>query len=735
MPLETSYTAQSAGSSSSTAQQAPSGPESYWSLEKCREAYNSYLFNKREEIDEQIDARRYYHGAQWTAEQMTVMKRRKQPVMTFNRVARKIDGVVGLVERLRQDPKAYARTPQHEEGADLATACVRYVLDQQEWKAKSPLCGQDGAVDGIGGIELEIGKGDKGDAEIEFEIVDVQSFFYDPRSYKHDFSDARYMGIGKWLDLDIAREMFPDAPEDAFQAENELVNNTDRENRWFRSDGITKRVRIVDVWYKHKGGWCWSIFSGNSKLMEGKSYLKDEKGKDLCKYMMFSGNVDHDGDRYGFIRNLKSPQDGINARQSKMQHILASNRIIVSQGAVSDIEKTRAEWAKPDGVIITNRPVNEGVKTDDRSFDFAGWTKLLELNLAEIENFGPNPALIGQGVESKSGRAIALLQQAGMAELGPFILAFRGWKIRVYRAIWNAIQQHWTAERWIRVTDSEDLAQYVQINALQNGPMGPQLVNAVGSLDVDIIMDEGPDSMTMMEDTYNAILGLAQNGAQVPPDVIIDLSPNIDARTKKSIKQRIQQQAEQPNPEQQKMEMQMQMEQAKLQMQGQAKQQEMVMKQQDMEMTAQLDQAKAANEIQLNREKTQAQIELEREKVMAQLELKRLEAEAQLQLQAQTAEQDAGIQVFKAKHEADIKKASTQMEFDLQDKRDQREDKRESKKMEGEHKQMKAESKSSDHNGAAMAAALTAVAHAIEKSSGSRKISKGKDGSYKSEPA
>jgi hypothetical protein len=92
----------------------------------------------------------------------------------------------------------------------------------------------------------------------------------------------------------------------------------------------------------------------------------------------------------------------------------------------------------------------------------------LKLNMQEIENFGPNPRLIGQGgVENNSGRAIALLQQAGMAELGPYILAYRGWKIRVYRAIWNAVQQHWKAERWVRVTDDQQLAQYIQINGVQ----------------------------------------------------------------------------------------------------------------------------------------------------------------------------------------------------------------------------------------------------------------------------
>jgi hypothetical protein len=94
--------------------------------------------------------------------------------------------------------------------------------------------------------------------------------------------------------------------------------------------------------------------------------------------------------------------------------------------------------------------------------------------MQEIENFGPNHAVDRAGRRrEQSGRAIALLQQAGMAELGPYILAYRGWKIRVYRAIWNAVQQHWKAERWVRVTDDQQLAQYIQINGVQMGPTGP----------------------------------------------------------------------------------------------------------------------------------------------------------------------------------------------------------------------------------------------------------------------
>lgn len=513
------------GSSSTTGSIGAPEKGSYWPLSKCRKAYLDYLANKQEEISEQKDARRYYHGAQWTAEQIKALNKRKQPVVTFNRIGRKINGVVGLIERLRQDPKAYPRTPKHEEGAELATAVIRYVLDEQEWKAKSPEVALDGAIDGYAGIEIELEQGDQGDYEVAFDVVEPDSFFYDPRSYRADFSDARYMGMGKWVDVDTAEEMFPDKA-DQIKAiasdDSELSSEPDRENKWFSFDGSKQLIRLVDVWYKHKGKWCWSLFTGSLILAEGESYLFDEKNQTICKYVMFSCNVDHDGDRYGFVRNMKSAQDEYNARRSRALFTANSRRLILAQGAVQDVEKARQEWARPDGVVVTNtQDVTTGAKADDASFDFAGQLKLMENAIAELENYGPNQALIGD-VQNQSGRAIQLLQQAGMAELGPYILGYRGWKIRVYRALFSAVQRYWTAERWIRVTDNDGLAQFIQINGQQVDPMTGQstLVNAIGSLDVDIIMDEGADTINAQQDVYETL-------SQVLPTVGQMLTPQL----------------------------------------------------------------------------------------------------------------------------------------------------------------------------------------------------------------
>ena len=61
-----------------------------------------------------------------------------------------------------------------------------------------------------------------------------------------------------------------------------------------------------------------------------------------------------------------------------------SGGLNIQQGAVQDVEVTRREAARSDGVIMTIGPVKEGVMTDDQTFDFAGWTKMMEMALAEV---------------------------------------------------------------------------------------------------------------------------------------------------------------------------------------------------------------------------------------------------------------------------------------------------------------------------------------------------------------
>jgi hypothetical protein len=505
------------------------------SLEALKKQFSDYASVKTAEIDEARASWRYYHTAQWTKEQLDKLAERGQPAITFDRVSRKIDGLVGIVQKLRTDPKGFPRTPQHAAGADLATAVLRYVLDASQWIDIERDCVRSAAVHGVGVLELGLAPGDEGDPDVTVTAVDSATFFYDPRSLRADFGDARFMGVSRFVTASELDEMFPGASAaiDADDGGDETNFDADRAVLWVNA---RRKIRLVEHWYRHRGEWRYCIYTSTTELASGASPFVDEKRRTISRYVAWSNNVDHDGDRYGFVRRLKGPQDAINQHRSKAIYIMNTRQLIARRGTFGDIEKARREIARPDGVIEYDGSPDEW-KIEQGAQEFLQQTQYFEDAKQEIENFGPSPALVDAKAQASSGRALAMLQQNGLAEIGPFLGNYRAWKMRVYRAVWNAVRTHWQAERLIRVTDDEGAAQFIQVNALRLGPQGlPQIVNQLGALDVDIILDEGPDTVNVMGDVFDTILSLAQNKAPIPPQVIIELSPLPKATKDKILK-------------------------------------------------------------------------------------------------------------------------------------------------------------------------------------------------------
>lgn len=523
--------------------------ELFLPVRTLRVQYLDYLDSKVDEIEEQKDARRYYHGAQLTDEQRRVLRARHQPIQIWNRVGRKINGIVGVVERTRTDPKAEGRNPKSEAGAEIATQSIRYVLDSNQFKTSlEPIVLLQAGIEGIAGTQVVLQQGDKGDPDVGLHWVIGDEYFYDPRSYQFNFKDVRYEGIAKWLDLDAAIEIFPHKQEDLeglFQGDSDLTTNSDREIKWIIS--TSKRLRMVEHWYKHKGIWCWAFYCGNTLLDQGLSPFVDDKGNSESSFEMFSAAIDHDGDRYSFVRTFKGPQDALNQGKSKTLALANSRRITAEKGAVDDVEIARREAARHDGY----NEVNPGklFKIDDTHPDIATFAAFTDDAKAEMDGFANSNigAMAGAGLTQISGRALELLRQPGMAELGPFVLAHRAFKIGLYRKVWNAVQRHWKAERWIRVTSDEKLAQFIQLNGLDFDQWGrPTIVNAVGSLDVNIVLDEGPDIISMMQQTYETLKGYPPG--TVPPQVLIELDPNLSRSKKDQILKMLAPQKPPPDP-------------------------------------------------------------------------------------------------------------------------------------------------------------------------------------------
>lgn len=571
----------------------------YYDVVRLKRQYQDYAAAKEAEAREMVESRHYYHGDHWTHSEIAKLRQRRQPVTTENQIVKKVNGVIGLIERLRQDVKAFPRTPKQDEGAELATATIRFVLDNNDWKSKSSRIAGGAAIDGISGVEYDLVPGDEGDPSLDMHICYGDGFFYDPRSYDEGFTDARYLGVSKPVDIDQVKELVPDKADEIDQlwsdsgADMTTIAAQDREKNWLNSSNTDQRkLQLVDHWYVKGGKWRWCLYVGNMMLMQGISPFVDEKGKSFPRYRMFSAAVDHDGDRYGFNRNLKSPQDQLNHFNSKKSHIANTRRIISEKGAVDDVEIARREWARPDGWVETNPGLK--VTPDETTLnDFKGLAELATESRTYLENFGPNPSLIGQGLEDSSGRAIQLLQQAAIAELGPYLAAYKNWKIRVYRDIWNIIQRYWTSERWIRVTDDQNIAQFFQINKMEMDQFGrPAIVNAIGSLDVDIIIDEGPDAVNMQADNMMVLQALGPQFAQEFPELAVELAP-LQQSIKKPMLDKIKAKQSAPPAPDPRVAAQLQIAQSKQQMDAQSDQAQAALDQQAAARTDSLEWRKA----------------------------------------------------------------------------------------------------------------------------------------------
>jgi hypothetical protein len=514
--------------------------------------------------------RDYYDGKQWTHEEALELNKRGQQAIVVNRIRPKIKYLLGHEQKLRTDPKAYPRTPKHEDAANAATDALRYVCDANRFQRTKSAVFKDLVVEGYGGAEVTVVQGKDG-IDIKIKRVAWDRIFFDPFSTELDFSDARYMGTVVWTNRDELKEMFPDKGDvidNAWTDNTSTAETFDDKPRytWVNTDG--QRIKVVSAFYKgEKQQWYHCIFTGGTFLSEPELVpFVNEDGGNYCPLILQSANIDRDNNRYSEVREMVDIQDEINKRRSKALHLLNMRQTLGEHGAVDDINYVKREMAKPNGHIeIAPNSRFEILSTNDQ---MRGQFELLQESKNEIDGMGANAALMGKDNLGLSGRAIQAQQMNGHTELQPLLDLLRDWHLSVLKAVWYLIKQYWKDEKWVRVTDDENNLRWVGLNKpvtvgeqmqkdfmqlppeeqqarqqeLQMALQDPraneiaQIENEIASLDVDIIIDEQPDIVTLQVEQFEQLTQMVQAGLPIPPDVIIEAS---SLRNKKALLEKI----------------------------------------------------------------------------------------------------------------------------------------------------------------------------------------------------
>lgn len=500
----------------------------------------------------------YTDHHQWSDKELRELNVRGQPPVVINRIKNKVNILKGIQRIARTKPRALPRTPEHEEGADALTEGLRFVSDNNNFEVLSSAVFESEIVSGYGGAIVEFDE--RGDIKIN--EIPWDRYYFDPHSRMLDFSDKTYDGIVIWMDKSEAKELWPDSVEDIDGAFDSTGSGSpdrtfDDKPQWINPE--RNRLRICQHFYKDDG-WKMATFTANFFLDEPEdSPFLDEFGEPTDPIEAQTAYIDRHLDRYSEVRAYIWLQDEINKRRSKLLYAISVNQTIGEDGAVDNIDEMKREAAKPDGHIKVNRGFEFSFR--DNSQENQTQFLLYKESKEEIDQIGANPFLSGRGVAA-SGRQDQIQQQSGKVELASLYDGHKAWEKRIYRQIANRIKQSWTAEKWVRITDDRKTLEWVGFNleitagmllqekaeqgdqdalqVLQQLTGDPRLNEIVevrnnpSELDVDILISESPNLVTLRQEQFQTLADIAERsagqGVVIPFEAMLELSeiPNKD---------------------------------------------------------------------------------------------------------------------------------------------------------------------------------------------------------------
>jgi hypothetical protein len=518
-------------------------------LPRLIQYFEDYETSSMDARDLAEKCRDYFDGRHYTAEEMAVLRRRRQPPVINNYVKRKVMLLLGAERRGRSDPKAFPRTPNEETRADVATQVLRYICDDTRFDVIRSSVYENLMIEGYGGAEVIIEPNEvDGGYNVVCNHIPWNRLFHDPHSVHPGFSDAKYLGYTLWMDREDALDQYPDSGDilDSSFSQTGFDSFSDKPHTTWCDHG-RRRVRIVQIQWKIKQDWWIATFTKGGFLEAPmKSPYIDRHGHAMCSLILRSAFTDRDLNRYGMVRDMISPQDSVNKRESKLIHSLSVNQVIAELGAVEDEDRARQEVAKPDGWITVAPNREFRIQKDEAQIE--GHFKLLEYTVQQLDVTGPNAAMAGTDPRLQSGRAILAQQAGGQMQNEPLADALRQWNHKIYESMWMRARQFWTATKSIRVTDDNRDVQFITLNRpvslqeelqglppaqaqqivaqMQLQPGDPRLKqtvrieHALDDLDVDITVEDGPDVPTLAAEQFQALV-------QLPPQILMQFPPSV----------------------------------------------------------------------------------------------------------------------------------------------------------------------------------------------------------------
>ncbi|WP_238368277.1 hypothetical protein [Mesobacterium pallidum] len=515
----------------------------------------------------------FYDGYQWRPEDAALLAERGQEAIVYPVIATTVNWVLGSELRARTDFKVLPRTEEGGKAAERKTELLKYLSDVNRTEFGVSDAFSDCAKTGLGWIEAGIQDEVRGEP-IYAKRESWRNIIFDSLSTERDMSDARYVFRHKWVDTDIAKAFFRDPKAhanidraarsntafsgitDAFGDDYMDAAEEDAEYAG-ASAGIDfagagrERLRLIEGWYVRpevrpvmRGGqFAGEVFDNASEGHRGEVIAGLATIKHTTVMRMFVmifttvGPIYHaespyrhnaypftpiwgyrrgrNGQPYGMIRNLKGMQRDVNKRASKALAIMSSNRVIMEEGAVDDLDAFANEVGRPDAIIVT-RPNKRLDLDSDRGLDTAH-LNMMSATIALMQTAsGVTDENLGRETNASSGKAIIARQDQG--SLATSILFDN---LRLARQIHgekelSLIEQFMTEQKKFRITNQRGAPTYVTVN---DGLPENDIIRTKA----DFIISESAWHATLRQAGVEQLLAMAKDIGPVEPRIITSL--------------------------------------------------------------------------------------------------------------------------------------------------------------------------------------------------------------------